>query len=241
MQDANWHDVLEAEHVSKTYPGERNREVLHDVSLSVGRGSFVALMGPSGSGKSTLLGLLGALDSAYSGTIRVAGRDLRQLSDDALTRLRRTEIGLVFQQFHLLPGTSVLHNVALPLAFAGVSERARRERALRSLESVGLSELAARPVTELSGGERQRVAIARALIQNPHVLLADEPTGSLDQTTGQHIIELLATLNRTHGLTIFLVTHDPAVARHAHRLLTLRDGQLHVQTAASPVEVGDVG
>jgi putative ABC transport system ATP-binding protein len=226
MDDTQSPLVLEAEQVSKGYPEEHNRQVLSAISFAVRRGKFVALTGPSGSGKSTLLGILGALDRDYSGVVRVAGSDLRSLRDDDLTRLRRTQIGFVFQQFYLLPDSTAFQNVEMPLIFAGLRGPVRRERALRALEIVGMAEAERRPVTQLSGGERQRVAIARALVHDPSVLLADEPTGSLDQTTGAHIIDLFATLNQEHGLTIFLVTHDPSVAQRADYILSLRDGRL---------------
>jgi len=204
--------------------GDRIVDVLRDVSLDVPDGQFLAIAGPSGSGKSTLLGLMAGLDRPTAGTIEVAGRDLGALGEDALARFRGATIGYVFQAFHLIPTLTALENVAAPLDLAGEGGASARARAL--LEDVGLGERVDHYPVQLSGGEQQRVAVARAMARRPPLLLADEPTGNLDSATGTQIIDLLVGLNRRLGSTLVLVTHDPALAAHAERIVHLRDGRL---------------
>jgi putative ABC transport system ATP-binding protein len=204
--------------------GGRSVDVLRDVSLEVPARQFLAVAGPSGSGKSTLLGLIAGLDRPTAGRIAVGGVDVTALAEDDLARFRRDTVGYVFQSFHLIPTLSALENVAIPLELTGEVDAASRARAL--LEEVGLGDRAHHYPVQLSGGEQQRVAVARAVARRPPVLLADEPTGNLDSTTGQQIIELLVGLNRRLGSTLMLVTHDPALAAHADRIVTLRDGRI---------------
>jgi putative ABC transport system ATP-binding protein len=204
--------------------GDRSVSVLADVTLEIPARQFVAIAGPSGSGKSTLLGLIAGLDRPSTGRIRVAGADVTGLSEDALARFRLDTIGYIFQSFHLIPTLTALENVAVPLELAGEADALPRARAL--LGEIGLSERALHYPVQLSGGEQQRVAVARAVARRPRVLLADEPTGNLDSATGKQIIELILGLNRTLGSTLVLVTHDPALAAHADRLITLRDGRV---------------
>ncbi|HYR73878.1 MAG TPA: ABC transporter ATP-binding protein [Candidatus Acidoferrum sp.] len=199
-------------------------EVLTDVSLEVPAGQFLAIAGPSGSGKSTLLGLIAGLDQPTAGQIEVAGVDVTALDEDGLARFRRDHVGYVFQSFHLLPTLTAQENVAVPLELAGDAGAAARAAAL--LAEVGLAERAHHYPVQLSGGEQQRVAVARAMARRPALLLADEPTGNLDSATGKQIIELLVGLNRRLGSTLVLVTHDAALAAHADRVVTLRDGRI---------------
>jgi putative ABC transport system ATP-binding protein len=199
-------------------------DVLTEVSFEVPAGQFLAIAGPSGSGKSTLLGLIAGLDQPTAGRIEVAGADLTALDEDALARFRRDRIGYVFQSFHLLPTLTAEENVAVPLELAGEADAAARAAAL--LAEVGLGERAHHYPVQLSGGEQQRVAVARAMARRPPLLLADEPTGNLDSATGKQIIELLVGLNRRLGTTLVLVTHDTALAAHADRVVTLRDGRI---------------
>ncbi|WP_316829201.1 ABC transporter ATP-binding protein [Pedobacter aquatilis] len=201
-------------------------EVIHalkSVSLDIKKGEFVALMGPSGSGKSTLMNILGCLDTPSSGSYVLNGTDVSHMSDDALAEVRNQEIGFVFQTFNLLPRSTSLDNVALPLIYAGNSKKDREERAKKALENVGLGNRMDHKPNELSGGQRQRVAVARALINDPSIILADEPTGNLDTKTS---IEIMALLEEIHskGNTIILVTHEEDIAQHAHRIVRMRDG-----------------
>jgi putative ABC transport system ATP-binding protein len=204
--------------------GGRGVDVLTDVSLDVPAGQFLAIAGPSGSGKSTLLGLIAGLDQPTAGRIEVAGIDVTALDEDALARFRRDRIGYVFQSFHLLPTLTARENVAVPLELAGEADADARAAAL--LAEVGLAERAHHYPVQLSGGEQQRVAVARAMARRPALLLADEPTGNLDSATGKQIIELLVGMNRRLGSTLVLVTHDTALAAHADRVVTLRDGRI---------------
>jgi len=198
---------------------------LRAVELVIEPGEYVAIVGPSGSGKTTLMNLIGCLDTPSAGTYRLDGEEVSALDDDALSHVRNQKIGFVFQNFQLLPRTTALDNVALPLAYAGVGRRARREAARRALERVELADRADHRPDQLSGGQRQRVAVARALVTNPRLLLADEPTGALDQRTGAEIVALFERLNR-EGTTILLVTHDLALARRARRQVHIVDGRI---------------
>ena len=209
--------------------GGRPVSVLDGVSLSIPARQFVAISGPSGSGKSTLLGLIAGLDRPTAGSITVAGVDLSGLSEDGLARFRRDAIGYVFQAFHLVPTLTALENVALPLELAG--EPRALERAADLLAEVGLTARAEHYPVQLSGGEQQRVAVARAVARRPPVILADEPTGNLDSATGAQIVELLVEQNRSLGSTLVLVTHDPSLAAHADRTITLRDGRVTADDA----------
>jgi putative ABC transport system ATP-binding protein len=204
--------------------GGRPLTILEGVSLDVERGDAVAVIGPSGSGKSTLLGLIAGLDAPTEGTITVGGLEITRLGEAALARFRRQTIGYVFQSYHLIPTLTAAENVAVPLELAGARGVAARTRAL--LEQVGLGERAHHYPVQLSGGEQQRVALARAVALDPPLLLADEPTGNLDSATGAAIIDLLFALNRERGSTLLLVTHDPALAERADRVVSLRDGRV---------------
>jgi len=204
--------------------GGRAVDVLSDVSLEVPAGQFLAIAGPSGSGKSTLLGLIAGLDQPTAGRIEVAGVEITALDEDALARFRLDHVGYVFQSYHLLATLTAIENVAVPLELAGEPDSAGRARAL--LAEVGLAERAHHYPVQLSGGEQQRVAVARAMARRPPLLLADEPTGNLDSATGKQIIELLVGVNRRLGCTLVLVTHDAALAAHADRVVTLRDGRI---------------
>jgi putative ABC transport system ATP-binding protein len=218
--------IVEARHVSRTFPmAAAPVTALRDVSLGIATGEYVAVVGPSGCGKSTLLHILGCVDVPTSGDLLFHGRGVAALSDSDRSRLRLREIGFVFQRFFLLPMLTAWENVELPQAEAGVDRAVRRRRATELLEYVGLSNRAGHRPSELSGGEMQRVAIARALANRPRLLLADEPTGELDQQTGGQIVTLLDELHKD-GTAVVVVTHDMAVAARAHRLLTMRDGQI---------------
>jgi len=218
--------LIETRDLWKTYVmGSEEIHALRGVSMEIERGEYVAIMGPSGSGKSTLMNLIGCLDTPSKGTYLLNGKEVSRMDDDELARIRNEEIGFVFQTFNLLPRASALHNVELPLVYAGVSGSARAERAKAALTMVELEHRMSHKPNELSGGQRQRVAIARALVNNPSILLADEPTGNLDSKTG---VEIMALFERLHaaGNTIVLVTHEPDVAAHAHRAIHIRDGQV---------------
>ncbi len=218
--------LIECRDLVKTYTmGDQTVRALDGVSLDIAPGDYVAIMGTSGSGKSTLMNLMGALDRPTSGSLRIAGEELAGLDADRLADFRNRTIGFVFQQFNLLPRTSALENAALPLVYAGVAPAERRRRALARLEQVGLGERVDHHPSQLSGGQQQRVAIARALVNDPKILLADEPTGALDSQTSEDIMRIFDTLNR-EGITIILVTHEQEVADHARRQIVFRDGQI---------------
>lgn len=219
-------ELLELHDVYKVYQvGSEEVRALDGVDLSVSRGEYLAIMGASGSGKSTLMNLLGCLDTPSSGSYRLNGVAVEALSDEELAAIRNQEIGFVFQTFNLLARTTALSNVELPLVYAGLSKNERRRKAERALERVGLRDRMAHRANELSGGQRQRVAVARALVNEPSILLADEPTGNLDSTTSGEIMELFDQLNRS-GNTVILVSHEDDIAAHAHRTVTLRDGKI---------------
>jgi putative ABC transport system ATP-binding protein len=218
--------LIEIHDLVKIYTlGEIEIRAVDGVSLSIAKGEFVAIMGPSGSGKSTLMNLIGCLDTPSKGTYILNGKQVSEMNDDELARIRNEEIGFVFQTFNLLPRATALHNVELPLIYAGVSAKVRQERAKGALDRVELTSRMSHKPNELSGGQRQRVAIARALVNNPSILLADEPTGNLDSKTGEEIMALFERLHEQSN-TIVVVTHEAEVAAHAHRVIHIRDGQV---------------
>jgi len=218
--------LIETRDLWKTYVmGEEQIHALRGVSIEIDRGEYVAIMGPSGSGKSTLMNLIGCLDTPTKGSYLLNGKEVASMNDDELARIRNEEIGFVFQTFNLLPRATALHNVELPLVYAGVTGKVRQDRARQALEKVELTERAAHRPNELSGGQRQRVAIARALVNNPSILLADEPTGNLDSKTGNEIMGVFVKLHEG-GNTIVLVTHEADIAAFAHRVIHIRDGQV---------------
>jgi putative ABC transport system ATP-binding protein len=222
--DAETRDLIALEGITKTYDtGENAVQALRGVDCNIGAGEFVSIIGPSGSGKSTLMHILGCLDSPSTGQYWLDGEDVATLSARALARIRNQKLGFVFQTFNLLPRATIWKNVELPLLYAGTSTDERRERALEALKRVGLDKRAKHRPNELSGGQRQRVAIARALVNNPSLVLADEPTGNLDQKTGSEIIRIFEELSDA-GQTIVLVTHDPAIAARTRRCIKIVDG-----------------
>ena len=219
-------DVIRIRELTREYRmGEERILALRGVSLDIRRNEYVAIMGPSGSGKSTMMNLLGCLDTPTGGEYWLNGVEVSGLSDDELARVRNREIGFVFQTFNLLPRSTALHNVELPLVYAGVSARDRRSRATAALERVGLGDRMDHRPNELSGGQRQRVAIARALVNQPSILLADEPTGNLDSVTSEEIMRVFGDLHAS-GQTVIMVTHEPDIAAHAERVVVLRDGRV---------------
>jgi putative ABC transport system ATP-binding protein len=227
--------VLDVDGVTKTYPGEPPVHALRGVSLTVGQGELVGIVGPSGSGKTTLLQLMGTLDRPTSGKIRITGLDVAIMADDDVAYLRATRIGFVFQQFFLAEHSTVVDNVADGLLYAGIPITQRRERALDALKLVGLAERPHARPTQLSGGQRQRLAIARALVGQPTIVLADEPTGNLDQATGQSILGLIDQLHKA-GSTIVVITHDHAIAERMPRKIEILDGHIVADTSAAGEE-----
>jgi putative ABC transport system ATP-binding protein len=223
--------VIDIENITKDYVmGEEIVRALRGVSLQIRRNEYLAVMGPSGSGKSTLMNMLGCLDTPTSGRYEFNGRNVKEMDDDELAAIRNREIGFVFQTFNLLPRADALRNVELPLIYAGMDSESRKERAAQALTDVGLADRIHHKPNELSGGQRQRVAIARALVNNPSIILADEPTGNLDSKTGEEIMALLEDLYR-RGNTIILVTHERDIAAHARRTIHLRDGVVEMDHA----------
>jgi putative ABC transport system ATP-binding protein len=224
---ANTDAIIAAQNVVKTYDtGSMRVEALKGIDFAVARGEMVAVMGPSGCGKTTLLNTLSGLDSIDSGQIWLEGQDLATMGDKARTDYRARRMGFIFQVYNLLPVLSAVENVELPLLVAGVRPKAARQRSLAALETVELTKWATHRPAELSGGQRQRVTIARSLVNDPAIVWADEPTGALDSKTAQDIMDLLIELNRTKGLTIVLVTHDPGVGAQAHRIVRMQDGEI---------------
>ncbi len=219
--------VIRTVGLTRDYPmGGEVVRALRGVDLVIPPNEFVAIMGPSGSGKSTLMNLIGCLDTPTAGEYWLAGTEVSKMSDDELARVRNRQIGFVFQTFNLLPRASSLHNVELPLVYAGLPAKERRSRAEQALASVGLADRMEHKPAELSGGQRQRVAIARALVTEPSIILADEPTGNLDSTTSEEIMKIFEDLHRRRGQTIVMVTHEADIARHAARVVTLHDGMV---------------
>ena len=226
--------LIEARDLWRTYAmGAEEIHALRGVSFTIAAGEYLAVMGPSGSGKSTLMNLVGCLDTPTRGTYVLRGKVVSQMNDDELAAVRNREIGFVFQTFNLLPRATALHNVELPLVYAGVAREERLERARRALDMVDLGDRVSHRPNELSGGQRQRVAIARALVMGPSILLADEPTGNLDSATGEEIMRLFDRLHQ-EGNTIILVTHERDIAKHARRTLFIRDGQIASDTPNAP-------
>lgn len=218
--------LLELQGICKSYgKGDLTLPVLKDISMQVEEGEYIAIMGPSGSGKSTLMNIIGCLDKADSGTYMLDGEDIVTLSENQLSDVRLNKIGFVFQNFQLLPGETALDNVSLALVYAGIPRHERDERAHEALNNIGLGDRTTHLPSQLSGGQKQRVAIARAMINNPRILLADEPTGALDQASGEQVMELFGRLN-SEGATIIMITHDANVASHAKRILYIIDGVL---------------
>ncbi len=222
--------IIDIKNIVKLYEmGEEKLYALKGVDVVIERNEYVAIMGPSGSGKSTLMNIIGCLDTPTSGDYVLNGKSVHDMDDDELAEIRNKEIGFVFQTFNLLPRSNALHNVELPLIYSGLSKSARIKRAEESLANVGLADRMKHKPNELSGGQRQRVAVARALVNNPSIILADEPTGNLDTKTGEEIMALFAELN-SKGNTIILVTHEEDIAKHANRIIKIRDGMIESDT-----------
>ena len=230
--------VLEVDNVTRSYPGEPPVHALRGVTLSIGQGELVGIVGPSGSGKTTLLQLMGTLDRPTSGRVCLTGLDVAAMADDDLSFLRATRIGFIFQQFFLAEHATVLDNVADGLLYSGIAVKERRQRALDAVELVGLAQRSHARPTQLSGGQRQRVAIARALVGQPAIVLADEPTGNLDQATGRSILALISHLHRA-GSTIVIITHDHAIAERMPRRIEILDGQIVADTGSPSALVSE--
>ncbi len=231
--------VITIKELTKVYTmGEHKVRALNGVTLSIYEGEFLSIMGPSGSGKSTMMNMLGALDKPTSGTYLLDGTDVSNLTEDQLAEVRNRKIGFVFQSFNLLPRTAALQQVELPLIYAGGRQRA--QKAQEALEMVGLGDRLDHKPSELSGGQQQRVAIARALVNEPAIILADEPTGNLDSKSGTEVMQIFQQLNRERGITVVFVTHDPWIARHTHRVVTLADGKIvRDEQIEEPVVAGE--
>jgi putative ABC transport system ATP-binding protein len=231
--------IITIRNMSKIYRlGDHEIHALRGVSLDIYEGDFLAIMGPSGSGKSTMMNMIGALDTPSSGSYHLAGTDVSGLDDNQLAEIRNRKIGFVFQNFNLLPRTPALQQVELPLVYAGTGER--RQQAQEALELVGLGDRLEHKPSELSGGQQQRVAIARALVNEPAIILADEPTGNLDSNSGTEIMQIFQRLNRERGMTVIFVTHDPWIARHTRRVIRLADGMLAGdEPIAEPLVAGE--
>lgn len=222
--------VIKIRNITRDFPlGQEIVKVLKGIDLDIERGEYVALMGPSGSGKSTLMNLLGCLDTPTSGTYELNGKNVSNMTDDELAEIRNKEIGFVFQTFNLLPRTTALENVALPMIYAGASKTDRTERAKEVLTNVGLADRMDHKPNQLSGGQRQRVAVGRALVNKPSIILADEPTGNLDSKTSDEIMKLFNDIHKS-GNTVILVTHEEEIAENAHRIIRLRDGMVESDT-----------
>lgn len=218
--------LLELKHIYKNYRQDKIVvPVLKDINISIDEGEYVAIMGPSGSGKTTLMNIIGCLDQATEGNFFLDGQDIRACSENTMSDIRLNKIGFVFQSFHLLPRQTALANVELPLNYAKIPRKERKQRALKALDRVGLSDRVDFRPNQLSGGQMQRVAIARAIVNNPKLLLADEPTGALDSKSGAQVMELFQKLNN-EGVTVLMITHDPEIAAHAKRVVLIRDGEL---------------
>lgn len=227
--------IIRMERVTKTYSmGENEVHALRGISFCVRRGEFVSIMGPSGSGKSTCMNMIGCLDRPSGGTVEIGGRETAKMNENELAALRNRTVGFVFQQYHLLPTMTVLENVMLPLRYQGVSRAERARRASEALETVGLSDRQNHRPHELSGGQKQRAAIARAVVTRPAIILADEPTGALDSSTGRQVLELFRSIN-SGGTTIVIVTHDPGIGESADRCIRIFDGMIQSDTLLSSV------
>lgn len=233
--------IIKMDDIGKIYDtGKVQVEALKNVSLGIGEGEFVSIMGPSGSGKSTLMNIIGCLDRSTSGYYELDGVNISELEDTELAKIRNKKIGFVFQSFNLLPRLTALQNVELPMVYAGARKNERREKAIEALDKVGLVDRMNHKPNELSGGQKQRVAIARALVNNPAIILADEPTGNLDTASGEDIMAIFQDLNR-EGATIVLVTHEPDIAEHTKRIIRFRDGFLTVdELVENPLDARDV-
>ena len=219
-------NVIEIRNIIRDFPlGQETVHVLKGIDLDIESGDYIAIMGPSGSGKSTLMNILGCLDTPTSGSYNLNGKDVSKMSDDELAEIRNKEIGFVFQTFNLMPRTTALENVALPMIYAGISKKDRTKRAEEVLEDVGLADRMDHKPNQLSGGQRQRVAMGRALVNNPSIILADEPTGNLDSKTSEEIMDLLDEIHR-NGNTVIVVTHEEDIAAKAHRVIRLIDGMV---------------
>ncbi|MEA3308244.1 MAG: ABC transporter ATP-binding protein [Chloroflexota bacterium] len=229
--------VIRIQKIGKVYQmGTQEVHALRGISLEVERGESLVIMGPSGSGKSTLMNIIGCLDQPTTGSYFLDEEDVSQMSDDELANIRNRRVGFIFQSFNLLARTSALENVQLPLIYAGASPQLRRERSMEVLNSVGLGDRLDHTPNELSGGQQQRVAIARALVNRPSIILADEPTGNLDSQSGREVMEILQRLNREHGITIIMVTHDPRLLQYADRSLHLFDGLIEREQIVTPTD-----
>jgi putative ABC transport system ATP-binding protein len=231
--------LIELKNIARLYRmGSEVVSALKDVSVSIEQNEYVAIMGPSGSGKSTLMNIIGCLDSPTKGEYTLNNQTVSKMKDDELARIRNKEIGFVFQTFNLLPRADILHNVELPLIYGGMGKKERREKAAKTLTSVGLGDRLTHKPNELSGGQRQRVAVARALVNDPSLILADEPTGNLDTKTSYEILQLFQDLHDA-GQTIVIVTHEEDIARHAHRIVRVRDGLVESDVRNKPISVAE--